>query len=84
MKKWSETRKMGKRAFVWKTWVFFWGVGTAVAWSLIMNFIQPAGADRLLPLIGFIIFPLTGFFAGNVMWALNERKHSGEPHNEKS
>jgi hypothetical protein len=84
MKKWGEIRQRGKKAYVWKTWVICWGLGTAVVSSLIMNFLQPPGADRLLTLIGFTIFPLTGLLAGSVMWALNEKKYADQFQHENS
>lgn len=78
MKNWSETRRMGKSAYVWKVWVFCWGLGTAVIFSIIINFIQPANSGAQLPLLGFIVFPVTGFFAGNLTWALTEKKHGND------
>lgn len=84
MKKWNEIRQKGRKPYIWKTWVIYWGLSTAILWSLAMSFAQPADANRLLPLIGFITFPLAGFVAGRIMWAINEKKYAGELHSENS
>lgn len=82
MKKWTEIRKQGKRSYIWKYWVIFWGLSTAILSSLIMSFAQPADSGPLFP-IGFIVFPFVGYFAGRIMWSINENKYADELYNER-
>ena len=74
IKQWEKTRKMGKRKYVIK-WVLYWGIMTAITWSLLMHFWVPEEPWYIRPVIALILFPITGLFVGLFNWNYIEKKY---------
>lgn len=68
MKDWRELRKQGKKAYVMKYGVLFWGLSSAVIWVLVMHYFDPSDPVWLRPLIAAVVFPVAGYFVGLVTW----------------
>lgn len=74
MTQWAQIQSQGNNRFVWKICVYYWGISTAIIWNLVLHFMQPAGANSLLPQLGFIMFPVAGFFIGSALWAISKNR----------
>lgn len=73
--KWSELRKVGRSAFVWRYGVFGWGISTAILFAGLEcshNGWQ-AGLTQLP--IALVVFPLCGVVWGRLMWRFFEWQH---------
>jgi len=72
VKDWDELRKQGKTTYVIKYGVLFWGLLSAVIWSLAMHYFQPTDPDWIRPLVAVIVFPAIGCYVGLVTWRKKE------------
>ncbi|MGL5390800.1 MAG: hypothetical protein ACRDA8_05310, partial [Shewanella sp.] len=72
---WKSIRVKGKRHFIWRYGVLYWGVTTAVLWSLLSYFFQPSDPVWLMPLIALVLFPLGGIPLGYYLWHSSEAKY---------
>lgn len=70
---WALTRTMGRKTFVRKFGILFWGIPTAILWAIAMSYLS--GFDHLpvLLTISLLISPFSGFCFGHLLWAINER-----------
>lgn len=75
MKDWNEMREQGKATYIVKHGVLFWGLLTALIWSLAMHYFQPQDPIWIRPLIAAVVFPICGYFLGLISWKRNEKKH---------
>jgi len=75
VKDWDELRKQGKTTYVIKYGVLFWGLLSAVIWSLAMQYFQPTDPDWIQPLIAVIVFPAGGYFVGLATWRKKEKEY---------
>jgi hypothetical protein len=66
---------MGEKKFVWVRGVLFWGIFTALTWSVLMEYMNPSDNILLRPIIALILFPIGGFFWGKWAWKANEKKY---------
>lgn len=63
----------GKWPYVLKHGVLFWGLPTAVFWSVIMYFMDGTPVvERLF--IALVVFPICGFFLGLLNWFFINRE----------
>jgi len=67
LQKWEQTRKIGEKKFVWTGGVLFWGMTTAVIWSVVMQYVQPQEDIDPRPIITRIVFSFGGYFFGSVV-----------------
>jgi hypothetical protein len=72
IKKWRQTRQMGRSRFIWVRGVLGWGVPTAIFWSFLM-----AGTRADTSFIGYfvtgiVLFPVGGYFWGIWVWKNSE------------
>lgn len=58
----------GRRSFILRYGVFFWGVSTAIAFSLYQGFTLGWGSFLYWVSISLVIFPIGGWFWGVAMW----------------
>ena len=72
--KWEKIRKGGLLRFVLLWGVLFWGLGTAILYSLFMSLVAHVDFLGILP-ISLIAFPIGGIFFGLTVWWLSERKY---------
>ena len=71
--KWERTRLKGKWKFIFKYGVFFWGLGTAILFSLFFSMVLKITSFlRILP-IALVLFPLGGIVWGATMWYFTEK-----------
>lgn len=75
----SRERKNGKIKYILQYGVLYWGLTTAVLWSLLMHFLQPAEPWYVRPLIALIFFPAAGILFGLLTW---KRGKPGKPQGE--
>jgi hypothetical protein len=75
LEKWEKFRKNGKKSYVLKVGVLYWGVFTAIMWSVIMHYMQPQETWYIRPLIALVLFPVGGIFFGLWTWKINEKKY---------
>lgn len=75
IKKWEGIRAKGKWHFIIKYGVLFWGLGTAVLFSLVMSFVL--WEDPFLSILkeSLMLFPLGGIAWGAVMWFVNKKSY---------
>ncbi|WP_444896955.1 hypothetical protein ACJJI5_10570 [Microbulbifer sp. EKSA008] len=74
VEKWEATREKGKARFIWGIGFCFWGLLTALMWSITMEIADPSAPIWLRPLIAFIGFPLGGLGVAYFMWETCEAK----------
>ena len=70
----SSVAQMGRTRFVLIYGVLFWGLVTAVVWSLLMSKLDPAQFMNWL-LIAIVVFPIGGYVFGRFLWAFNRNTH---------
>ena len=80
MKRWEKQRAQGRISFVFKVGVLFWGILTALMWSILMYFIDPQEPVWARPLLVLVIFPIAGFFWGFWVWSIIEKKYQSWMH----
>ena len=73
---WSKLRERGENKFIWLRGVIFWGVLTALLWSILMQFITPTDNFLRRTIIAFILFPIGGFFWGKIVWKSSEKNYN--------
>ena len=76
LEKWKSTRLKGKGRFLWVTGFLSWGISTAVAWSLVMHYIQPHEQMWVRPIIALVVFPLGVLVWANFVWKKSEKKYA--------
>jgi hypothetical protein len=67
---WEKVRMKGSRHFIWFNGVLIFGLGSAALFSVVVvgfNFLSPS----IIP-IAFLIFPISGYFWGLIVWRLSE------------
>ncbi|MGL4837357.1 MAG: hypothetical protein ACRC22_07650 [Shewanella sp.] len=74
IEQWQAIRVKGKKHYIWRYGVLYWGLTTAVLWSIVMHFIQPAELIWLRPLVALVLFPLGGMLLGYMRWHSFEAK----------
>lgn len=72
--KWVKFRKLGKKKYIIKIGVLYWGVFTGLFWSIFMHIFQPSEQWYIRPIIALILFPIGGIFFGIWTWKINEKK----------
>ena len=71
--RWEKTRSKGKWNYIFKYGVLFWGLGTAVLYSLFFSlFNKWCSFLEVLPL-SIVLFPLGGIGYGVATWYSNEK-----------
>ena len=74
--KWERTRSKGKWNFIVKYGVLFWGLITAVLFSLFVSLVlRDASFFVVLP-ISIVLFPIGGMAWGLVMWNYTEKLYN--------
>ena len=72
--RWEKVREKGRKYYIWRVGVLSWGLGMGLAFvipSLIRH-----DSDFLKKLcIGFIIWPICGYFFGSFMWKYMDKKY---------
>jgi len=66
--KWAITRAKGRKRFILVSGVMFWGLSTAILWTILMTATQ--GWSILPSALPFALigFPIGGYFWGAFMW----------------
>lgn len=77
VEKWEAIRAKGKKRFIWVNGFIGWGLTTAILWSLLMHFMQPAQIHWIRPLIALVLFPVGGLLWAHFVWQASERKYLG-------
>lgn len=73
--KWERTRSKGKWNFALKYGVLFWGLLTAVLFSLFFSIsLKDISFFGILP-VAIAIFPFAGFFWGVAFWNFMEKTY---------
>ena len=73
--KWEKIREKGKWDYIIKYGVLVWGIGTAIAYSIIMHQINK-GTSFLVTLgLSLVLFPLGGIAWGYFMWCYMEKAY---------
>ncbi|QLE86316.1 hypothetical protein FLM48_15290 [Shewanella sp. Scap07] len=72
--KWAVIRAKGKARFVMQHGVLYWGISTALMWSVIMHLIEPTEPLWVRPAVALVLFPLGGIFFGHFVWRSSEAK----------
>ena len=76
---WSKTRRQGRKSYIWKHGVLYWGVPVGIVWALWMNRQQdPWQLAVMLPL-ALVVFPIGGYFFGAFMWKHFESAYEKPP-----
>jgi hypothetical protein len=70
---WALTRTMGRKAFVQKYGILFWGIPTAILWAMAMAYMSGFDQLSVLLTISLVVSPFSGFCFGHMLWAINER-----------
>lgn len=74
--KWAATRKLGRKAFVWRYGVLGWGLSTAILFAAWTGY-QQGWTSFLIQLpLALVLFPLGGVLWGHCMWWFCERTHN--------
>lgn len=82
--KWAETRKMGRKKFVWIRGVLYWGVSTSVLWTM-LSFYLDSEFDIVINsninhlgrfIIFLLVFSVIGYFWGSYIWRVSERRYN--------
>lgn len=71
---WKKTRKIGKKLYILKPGVLYWGITTALLSSIAMYFLHPQENWIIRTLFNLVIFPIGGIFVGKLSWNENEKK----------
>ena len=61
---------LSKIQFVWLFGVLFWGVGTAILFSLMMAWQEGISQMAIILPVSLAIFPAGGWLWGQLMWRL--------------
>jgi hypothetical protein len=72
--KWEAKRKIGKSNYILLYWVIGFGVGLAIALTLIEWVIEKR-INASWVFIRILIFPIIGSLIGNVRWTNQENKY---------
>ncbi len=72
---WAKIRKEGRESYVLKYGMLYWGMTTALLFSIATYFFMRSDPWFITPIIAFIVFPLFGVVFGLVTWASNEKKY---------
>lgn len=72
---WKKARELGKRSYIIKHGVLYWGVTTGIFFSIIMHFLQPQDNWYIRPIIALVLFPIAGILYGFFSWNTNEKKY---------
>lgn len=81
--RWERTRAKGKWSFVLIYGVIYWGLGTALAFSVIFPLVVPNVSFMSVLPWSIIMFPLGGAVWAVIMWALSERTYQKYKASEK-
>jgi hypothetical protein len=80
--RWAATRSKGRNRYIFVFGVLFWGLSTAILWTVFMVAIEGwSGLPFYLP-FALIGFPAAGYFWGAFTWWLAEavyRKNVSNP-----
>lgn len=75
METWQRYRAKGRNRFIWVNGFLYWGISTAVSFSLLMAFLQPQDPWWLRPAISLALFPLGGLLWARYVWRSSEAKY---------
>ena len=73
IKKMETIKKNRRRKYLVK-WVLYWGISSAIIFSLI-NFWILGETDYIVTIISLVLFPISGFFVGLLNWHYFEKKY---------
>ena len=80
MSKWGVMHKLGKRKYILKYGIFFWGIPMAILGILLQYVFNNTYRNTQIIIINFfitiIIFLLGGLLYGLIMWTYFERQYS--------
>ena len=77
-RRWQKSREGGKKRYVLLFGVLFWGLLTALLFSMLpLLFGNPF--DWLKATIAFALFPVGGIFWGSYMWNHMEQRYAASP-----
>ena len=82
--KWERTRSKGKWNFVLKYGVLFWGLGTAVLFSLFIPMVSRTESFLGILPFALVAFPIGGIVLGIVSWQLSEKAYHKQKTNTSS
>jgi fatty acid desaturase len=72
--KWETIRKMGKSKYITLYWVVAFGLGVALALTLI-EWATEKRINAAWVFIRILVFPIVGSLMGNVKWSKQEAKY---------
>ena len=81
--RWERIRAKGKCSFILKYGVVYFGLGTALAFSVIFSLVVPNASFLSVLPWSIILFPLGGVVWAVIMWALSERAYQMHKPSEK-
>lgn len=73
---WKATREKGKKRFLWVNGFTYFGVSTAILWSLLMHIAEPVEPIWMRPLVALFLFPICGLAWGHFVWRASESKYN--------
>ena len=82
--KWERTRSKGKWNFVLKYGVLFWGLGTAVLFSLFIPMVSRTESFLGILPFALVVFPIGGIVLGVAAWHLSEKAYHKQKPNISS
>ena len=82
--KWERTRSKGKWNFVLKYGVLFWGLGTAVLFSLFIPMVSRTESFLGILPFALVLFPIGGIVLGVATWYISEKAYHKQKTNISS
>lgn len=74
VRRWQQTRELGRQRYIVRYGVGLWGVSVAILWSIAFSSLAEPQMPILIVLpLALVIFPMVGYAWGAVMWMLAER-----------
>lgn len=80
--RWNEMKNMGKKNYLFKEGILYWGVPTGILWAIFYhlidsgfsfeNMVQTSFFRRIL--VGIIVFSLAGMIKNYFSWRTLEKK----------
>jgi len=80
MKKWEETRKIGKSKYIFLYGVLMWGSLTSLSFQIIskMNKAYNYTSFKLQVLMPTVFFMILGVAVGYLLWSISEKRYEKE------
>ncbi|AHD04950.1 hypothetical protein ABNB59_10925 [Paenibacillus larvae] len=73
-KDWERARERGKKSYLMRTWVLYFGVGLTVL-TTIFELISSKNISLPYVAIRLVVFSVVGLMIGNGRWEMNERRY---------